>query len=127
MENYQEQYKQELHQQEINSNLRTLKGFLWIFVTILILWLLTLVGGCRNLYHGSGDVGGNRDPGFIHIQKGGFVKGLGEVCASGADLCNIGSHGGIFVFSCCAYLCTAAFISGAVPGKDDTVGYLCRE
>ena len=44
MENYQEQYKQELHQQEINSNLRTLKGFLWIFVTILILWLLTLVG-----------------------------------------------------------------------------------
>jgi|GEM_PF-3870876 len=43
MENYQEQYKQELHQQEINSNLRTLKGFLWIFVTILILWLLTLV------------------------------------------------------------------------------------
>lgn len=83
--------------------------------------------GCRNLYHGSGDVGGNRDPGFIHIQKGGFVKGLGEVCASGADLCNIGSHGGIFVFSCCAYLCIAAFISGAVPGKDDTVGYLCRE
>lgn len=42
MENYQEQYKQELHQQEINSNLRTLKGFFWIFVTILILWLLTL-------------------------------------------------------------------------------------
>ena len=109
MENYQEQYKQELHQQEINSNLRTLKGFLWIFVTILILWLLTLVGS------------------FIHIQKGGFVKGLGEICASGADLCNIGSHGGIFVFSCCIYLCIAAFISGAVPGKDDTVGYLCRE
>lgn len=27
MENYQEQYNQELHQQEINSNLRTLKGF----------------------------------------------------------------------------------------------------
>lgn len=43
MENYQEQYKQELHKQEINSNLRTLKGFFWIFVTILVLWLLTLV------------------------------------------------------------------------------------
>ena len=42
MENYQEQYKQELHQQEINSNLRTLKGFFWIFVTIMILWILTL-------------------------------------------------------------------------------------
>ena len=42
MENYQEQYKQELHQQEINSNLRTVKGFFWIFVTILIIWLLTL-------------------------------------------------------------------------------------
>ena len=27
MENYQEQYNQELHQQEINSNLRTLKGY----------------------------------------------------------------------------------------------------
>ena len=44
MENYQEQYNQELHQQEINSNLRTLKGFLWLCVTILILWLLALVG-----------------------------------------------------------------------------------
>ena len=43
MENYQEQYKRELHQQEINSNLRTLKGFFWIFVTILVLWILTLV------------------------------------------------------------------------------------
>lgn len=43
MENYQEQYKQELHQQEINSNLRTLRGFFWIFVTLMILWLLTLV------------------------------------------------------------------------------------
>ena len=43
MENYQEQYKHELHQQEINSNLRTLKGFFWIFATILVLWLLTLV------------------------------------------------------------------------------------
>ena len=43
MENYQEQYKRELHQQEINSNLRTLKGFLWIFATILVLWLLTLL------------------------------------------------------------------------------------
>ena len=43
MENYQEQYKQELHRQEINSNLRTLKGFFWIFATILVLWLLTLV------------------------------------------------------------------------------------
>lgn len=43
MENYQEQYRQELYQQEINSNIRTLKGFCWIFVTIMILWLLTLV------------------------------------------------------------------------------------
>ena len=43
MENYQEQYKQELHQQEINSNLQTLKGFFWSFVTMMVLWLLTLV------------------------------------------------------------------------------------
>ena len=43
MENYQEKYKKELYQQEINSNIHTLKGFFWIFVTILLLWLLTLV------------------------------------------------------------------------------------
>lgn len=43
MENYQEKYKKELHQQEINSNIHTLKGFFWIFATILLLWLLTLV------------------------------------------------------------------------------------
>lgn len=43
MENYQEQYKHGLHQQEINSNRRTLKGFFWIFATILVLWLLPLV------------------------------------------------------------------------------------
>ena len=43
MGNYQEQYNQELHQQEINSNLRTLKGFFWIVVTMLVLWLLLLV------------------------------------------------------------------------------------
>ena len=42
MENYQEQYNQELHQQEINSNLSTLKGYFWIVVTMLVLWLLTL-------------------------------------------------------------------------------------
>ena len=41
--NYQEQYNQELHQQEINSNLRTLKGYFWIIVTMLVLWLLTLM------------------------------------------------------------------------------------
>ena len=43
MENYQEKYKKELYQQEINSNIHTLKGLFWIFVTILLLWLLTLV------------------------------------------------------------------------------------
>ena len=43
MENYQEQYKQELHQQEIRSNLQTLKGFFWIFATILMIWVLTLL------------------------------------------------------------------------------------
>ena len=43
MENYQEQYNQELHQQEINSNLRTLKGYFWIIVTMRVLWLLTFM------------------------------------------------------------------------------------
>lgn len=43
MENYQEQYNQELHQQEIRSNLQTLKGFFWIFATVLVIWVLTLL------------------------------------------------------------------------------------
>mgnify|MGYP007068682932 CR=1 FL=1 len=127
MENYQEQYKQELHQQEINSNLRTLKGFLWIFVTILILWLLTLVGifivdaGIFTMAVGMSVVIGIP---VLYIYK---KVDLSRDWVKYVLLCNIGSHGGIFVFSCCAYLCIAAFISGAVPGKDDTVGYLCRE
>ena len=41
-DNYQDFYNQELHQQEINSNLRTLKGYFWSVVTMLVLWLLTL-------------------------------------------------------------------------------------
>lgn len=71
MENYQEKYKKELHQQEINSNIHTLKGFFWIFVTILLLWLLTLVRilycGCQNFYHGSRGVGGDGNSCFIHL------------------------------------------------------------
>ena len=43
MENYQEQYNQELHQREIRSNLQTLKGFFWILATILVSWVLTLL------------------------------------------------------------------------------------
>ena len=43
MENYQEQYNQELHQQEIRSNLQTLKGFFWIFATVLVICVLTLL------------------------------------------------------------------------------------
>ncbi len=72
--------------------------------------------GCRNLYHGSGDVGGNRDPGFIHIQKGGFVKDwvkyvlLALICAISAVMA------AFFVFSCCAYLCIAA-LSAVQYGK----------
>ena len=46
MENYQEKYKKELHQQEINSNIHTLKGFFWIFVTILLLWPADRHSGC---------------------------------------------------------------------------------
>lgn len=32
MENYQEKYKKELYQQEINSNIHTLKGFFLDFL-----------------------------------------------------------------------------------------------
>ena len=64
--------------------------------------------GCRNLYHGSGDVGGNRDPGFIHIQKVDLSRDwvkyvlLALICAISAVMA------AFFVFSCCAYLCIAA-------------------
>ena len=74
MENYQEKYKKELHQQEINSNIHTLKGFFWIFVTILLLWLFNqgtgernLYCGFQNLYHGSRGVGGDGNSCFIHL------------------------------------------------------------
>lgn len=131
MENYQEQYKQELHQQEINSNLRTLKGFLWIFVTILILWLLTLVGifivdaGIFTMAVGMSVVIGIP---VLYIYKKvdlsrDWVKYvlLALICAISAVMAAFLSFHAVLI------LCIAAFISGAVPGKDDTVGYLCRE
>ncbi len=44
MDDLQEQYRQELHNQEVKSNMRTLKGFCWIFVGFTLIWLLAGVG-----------------------------------------------------------------------------------
>ena len=95
MENYQEKYKKELYQQEINSNIHTLKGFFWIFVTILLLWMLTLVR-------------------IFIVDSRIFTMAAGVSAVMGIPVLYI-------------YLCAAVAFGGTVPGKDDTVGYLCRE
>lgn len=43
MLDYQAQYKTELHNQEAKSNRRTLRIFLWIFVALAAIWLLTVL------------------------------------------------------------------------------------
>lgn len=44
MEDFKEQYLQELDYQEIKSNKRTLKGFSWFLITAAFIWLLTVTG-----------------------------------------------------------------------------------
>ena len=44
MEDFAEQYRQEVLEQEIKSNKRTLKGFFWTFAAVGFMWLLTVVG-----------------------------------------------------------------------------------
>lgn len=44
MEDFAEQYRREVLEQEIKSNKRTLKGFFWTFATVGLMWLLTVVG-----------------------------------------------------------------------------------
>lgn len=44
MEDFKEQYYQELIYQERKSNKYTLKGFFWFFVTFALIWLLTVIG-----------------------------------------------------------------------------------
>lgn len=43
MNDYKEQYKQELLYQEIKSNKYTLKGFIWFVASLALVWLLTIV------------------------------------------------------------------------------------
>lgn len=42
-DDYKKQYELEIKFQEINSNKRTLKGFLWIFMALSFVWILTMV------------------------------------------------------------------------------------
>ena len=44
VDDLQEQYRQELHNQEVKSNMRTLKGFCWIFAGFTLIWLFAAVG-----------------------------------------------------------------------------------
>lgn len=44
MEDFKEQYQQELVYQEIKSNKHTLKGFSWFLITVAFIWLLTVAG-----------------------------------------------------------------------------------
>jgi diguanylate cyclase (GGDEF)-like protein len=44
MDNYQEQFRQELAYQETKSNKYTLKGFTWFILAVGLIWLLTIIG-----------------------------------------------------------------------------------
>lgn len=44
MDDFKEQYLQELDDQEIKSNRYTLKGFCWFFLAVAFIWLLTVLG-----------------------------------------------------------------------------------
>lgn len=44
MEDFKEQYQQELIYQEIKSNRRTLKSFIWFLLAVAFIWLLTVTG-----------------------------------------------------------------------------------
>lgn len=44
MDDFKEQYDQELDYQEIKSNRYTLKGFCWFFLAVAFIWLLTVLG-----------------------------------------------------------------------------------
>ena len=44
MEDFAEQYRREVLEQEIKSNKRTLKGFFWTFAAVGLMWLLTVIG-----------------------------------------------------------------------------------
>lgn len=41
---FKEQYSKEIHNQEIKSNKRTLKGFMWLFGLLFVIWLFTMEG-----------------------------------------------------------------------------------
>lgn len=47
MEDFKEQYRQELVYQEIKSNKHTLEGFMWFLAGIACIWLLTTIGFFR--------------------------------------------------------------------------------
>lgn len=129
MENYQEKYKKELHQQEINSNIHTLKGFFWIFVTILLLWLLTLVRifivDSRIFTMAAGVSAVMGIPVLYIYKKVDLSKHWVKYVFFDTDLYDIGSHCGIFVIPRGAYLCVAVAFGGTVQGADDTVDHLC--
>lgn len=44
MSAFKEQYSREIQNQEIKSNKRTLKGFMWLFGLLLVIWMLTMAG-----------------------------------------------------------------------------------
>ena len=47
MEDFKEQYRQELIRQEIKSNKHTVLGFLWFVGAVAFTWLLTMIGFLR--------------------------------------------------------------------------------
>lgn len=131
MENYQEQYNQELHQQEINSNLRTLKGYFWIVVTMLVLWLLTLTrifivdAGIFTMAVGLSMVMGI--PVLYIYKKVDLSKHWVKYVFFNTDLRDFCNLRRLFVFSCGAYLCIAFTFGSAVSEETDALDHLCSE
>ena len=131
MENYQEQYNQELHQQEIRSNLQTLKGFFWIFATVLVIWVLTLLrifivdAGIFTMAVGISAVIGIP---IVYIYKKVDLSKQWVKYVFLTLICMISAiFATFFIFSCSSYLCVAVAFGGAVPTEEKSVDHVFRE
>lgn len=131
MENYQEQYKQELHQQEIRSNLQTLKGFFWIFATILMIWVLTLLrifivdAGIFTMAVGMSVVIGIP---IVYIYKKVDLSKQWVKYVFLTLICMISAIFATFLsFSRSSYLCAAVAFGSAVPTEEESVDHVFRE
>ncbi len=98
-------------------------------MTILLLWLLTLVRifivDARIFTMAAGVSAVMGIPVLYIYKKVDLSKALGKVCVFDTDLYDIGSHCGIFVIPCGAYLCVAFTFGGTVQERMTLWDHLC--